>query len=39
MSVTTTDNSPSQDNTHQDDQTTQSRVTPGFKPFTVIFGL
>ena len=35
-SVTTTDNSPSQDYTHPDDQTTLSRATPGFKPFTVL---
>ena len=35
-SVTTTDNSPSQDYTHPDDQTTLLHVTPGFKPFTVI---
>ena len=34
-SVTTTDNSPSQDYTHPDDQTTLLHVTPGFKPFTV----
>ena len=33
-SVTTTDNSPSQDYTHPDDQTTLLHVTPGFKPFT-----
>ncbi|PFX18188.1 hypothetical protein AWC38_SpisGene17451 [Stylophora pistillata] len=33
-SVTTTDNSPFQDYTHPDDQTTPSHVTPGFKPFT-----
>ncbi|PFX18654.1 TNF receptor-associated factor 2 [Stylophora pistillata] len=33
-SVTATDNSPSQDYTHPDDQTTPSHVTPGFKPFT-----
>ena len=35
-SVTTTDNSPSQDYTHPDDQTTLLHVTPGFKPFTVM---
>ena len=35
-SVTTTDNSPSQDYTHPDDQTTLLHVTPGFKPFTVL---
>ena len=34
-SVTTTDNSPSQEYTHPDDQTTLLHVTPGFKPFTV----
>ena len=34
--VTTTDNSPSQDYTHPDDQTTLLHVTPGFQPFTVI---
>ena len=34
-SVTNTDNSPSQDYTHPDDQTTLLHVTPGFKPFTV----
>ena len=34
-SVTSTDNSPSQDYTHPDDQTTLLHVTPGFKPFTV----
>ena len=34
-SVTTTDNSPSQDYTRPDDQTTLLHVTPGFKPFTV----
>ena len=33
-SVTTTDNSPSQDYTHPDDQTTLLHVTPRFKPFT-----
>ncbi|PFX18122.1 LINE-1 retrotransposable element ORF2 protein [Stylophora pistillata] len=33
-SVTTTDNSPSQDYTHPDEHTTLSHVTPGFKPFT-----
>ncbi|PFX17593.1 hypothetical protein AWC38_SpisGene18075 [Stylophora pistillata] len=35
-SVTTTDNSPSQDYTHPDDHTTLSHVTPGFKPFARI---
>ena len=34
-SVITTDNSPSQDYTHPDDQTALFHVTPGFKPFTV----
>ena len=34
-SVTTTENIPSQDYTHPDDQTTLLHVTPGFKPFTV----
>ena len=34
-SVTTTNNSPSQDYTHPDDQTTLLNVTPRFKPFTV----
>ena len=34
-SVTTTDNSPSQDYSHPNDQTTLLHVTPGFKPFTV----
>ena len=36
-SVTITDNSPSKDYTHPDDQTTLLHVTPGFKPFTVLF--
>ena len=35
-SVTTTDNSPFQDYTHLDDQTTLLHVTPGFKSFTVM---
>ena len=34
-SVTTTDNSPSQDYTRPDDQTTLLHVTPVFKPFIV----
>ena len=34
--VTTTNNSPSQECTHPDDQTTLLHVTPGLKPFTVI---
>lgn len=33
--VSTTGNSPSQSETHPDDQTTQSHVTPGFIQFTV----
>ena len=33
--VTTTDNSPSQDYPHPEDQTTLLHVTPGLKPFTV----
>ena len=28
--------SPSRDYSHQDDQTTQTTETPGFKPFTVL---
>ena len=35
-SVTTTDNSPSQDYTHPDYQTTLLHVTPAFKPFTML---
>ena len=35
-SVTSTDNSPSQDYTHPDDQTKLLHVTPGFKPFTEV---
>ena len=35
--LATTDNSPSQDYTHPDDQTSLLHVTPGFKPFTVVF--
>ena len=38
-SVTTTGNSPSQDYTHPDDQTTLLHVTPGFKPSTVLRSL
>ena len=34
--VTTTNNSPSQECTHPDDQTTLLHVTPGLKPFTEI---
>ena len=36
-SLTTTDNSPSQDYTHPDDQITLLHVNPGLKPFTVLF--
>ena len=35
-SVNVTNNSPSRDYSHPDDQTTQTTETPGFKPFTVI---
>ena len=35
-SVTVTDNNPFQDYPHPDDHTTQSTVTPRFKPFTVL---
>ena len=35
MSVITTDNSPPQDYTHTDDQTSLSHVTTGFKPLTI----
>ena len=35
MSVTTFDNSASQDYPHSDDKSTLSHVTPAFKPFTV----
>ena len=34
-SVNVTNNSPSQDYSNPDDQTTQTTETPGFKPFTV----
>ena len=34
-SVNVTNNSPSWDYSHPDDQTTQTTETPGFKPFTV----
>ena len=34
-SVTTTNDSPSHDYTHADNQTTVSHVTPRFKPFTI----
>ena len=36
MLVNVTNNSPPQDYSHPDDQTTQTTETPGFKPFTVI---
>ena len=32
--VNVTNNSPSRDYSHPDDQTTQTTETPGFKPFT-----
>ena len=35
-SVKVTNNSPSQDYSHLEDQTTQMTETPGFKPFTVL---
>ena len=35
-SLTTTDNNPSWDYTHLDNQTTLLQVTRGFKPFTVV---
>ena len=35
VAVGATDNSPSQDYTHPDNQTTLSHVTTGLKPFTV----
>ena len=35
-SVNVTNNSPTRDYSHPDDQTTQTTETPGFKPFTVI---
>ena len=35
-SVNVTNNSPSWDYSHPDDQTTQTTETPGFKPFTVV---
>ena len=38
-SVIVTDNSPFQDYPHPDDHTTQSTVTPGFKPFTVLLNI
>ena len=36
-SVNVTNNSPSRDYSHPDDQTTQTTETPGFKPFTVLY--
>ena len=36
-SVNVTNNSPSRDYSHPDDQTTQTTETPGFKPFTIIY--
>ena len=36
-SVNVTNNSPSWDYSHPDDQTTQTTETPGLKPFTVSF--
>ena len=36
-SVNVTNNSPSRDYSHPDDQTTQTTETPEFKPFTVFF--
>ena len=38
-SVNVTNNSPSRDYSHPDDQTTQTTETPGFKPFTVLRSL
>ena len=35
-SVSVTNNSPSWDYSHPDDQTTQTTETPGFKPFTML---
>ena len=35
-SVNVTNNSPSLDYSHPDDQTTQTTETPGFKPFTTV---
>ena len=34
-SVNVTNNSPSRDYSHPDDETTQTTETPGFKPFTI----
>ena len=38
-SVNVTNNSPSRDYSHPDDQTTQTTETPGFKPFTIFIRL
>ena len=38
-SVTVNNNSPVQDYIHPDDQTQPFEMTPGFKPFTVLFSL
>ena len=35
-SVNVTNNRPSRDYSHPNDQTTQTTETPGFKPFTII---
>ena len=36
-SVTVNNNSPIQDYVHPDDQTQPFEMTPGFKPFTVVY--
>ena len=36
-SVNVISNSPSQDYTHPDDRTLLNDMTPGFKPFTILF--
>ena len=36
-SVTVNNNSPIQDYVHPDDQTQPFEMTPGFKPFTVLY--
>ena len=38
-SVTVNNNSPIQDYVHPDDQTQPFEMTPGFKPFTVLYFL
>ena len=38
-SVNVTNNSPSRDYSHPDDQTTQTTETPGFKPFTILINV